>query len=114
MGVEEDALGVAAEDQLADGGTPPQTDDDQLGAHLFGDGEEVLRGLEAGLGVADVDDDAGGLDSGADVVELGLGVAGPASPWWARWALTTTRSASRSRASEIEASRAASPSGLGT
>ena len=72
MGVEEDALGVAAEDQLADGGTPAQADDDQLGADLLGDVEQVLGGLEAGLGVPDVDDDTGRLDAGPDLVELGL------------------------------------------
>ena len=72
MRVEEDALGVAAEDQLADRGTPPQTDHDQLCADLVGDVEEVLGGLEAGLRVTDVDDDTGRLDAGADVVELGL------------------------------------------
>ena len=39
---------------------------------LLGDGEEVLGGLEAGLGVADVDRDAGRLDAGPHLVELGL------------------------------------------
>ena len=47
MRVEQDALGVAAQDQLAHRRTAAQADDDQLGADLVGDGEQVLGGLEA-------------------------------------------------------------------
>ena len=47
MGVEQDALGVAAEDQLADRRTTTQADDDQVGAVGLGDADEVLGGLEA-------------------------------------------------------------------
>src|SRR3954468_19985553 len=57
VGVEQDPLGVAAEDQLADGRTPPQPDHDEIGVDLLGDVEQVLGGFETGLGAAHVDVD---------------------------------------------------------
>ena len=54
VGVEQDPLRVAAEDQLADRGAPAQADHDQLGVVGLGDADEVLGGLEAAHELADV------------------------------------------------------------
>src|SRR6478735_201125 len=53
-GVEEHALGVAAEDELADGRASPQADDEQLGTVGLRDADQVLRRLEAADELADV------------------------------------------------------------
>src|SRR6476659_4407834 len=44
-GVEQDLLGVAPEDQLADRRPPAQPDHDQLGLDLASDADQVLGGL---------------------------------------------------------------------
>src|SRR5512140_3409547 len=44
-GVEEDPLGVAAQDQLADRSTPPQADHDELRVAGLGDADQVLGRL---------------------------------------------------------------------
>ena len=64
VGVEEDALGVAAQDQLADGRAPAQADDDQVGGVGLGDADQVLGGLEAADQLAQVELDARRLAAG--------------------------------------------------
>ena len=69
--VEQHALGVRAQDQLADRRAAPQPDHDQLGVGGLGHAHEVLGGLEAPDELAHVVDDARGLELGPRRVELG-------------------------------------------
>ena len=55
--VEEDALGVGPEDELADRGATAQPDDDELSTGLLGDGDEVLCRLLAADQATDIDVD---------------------------------------------------------
>ena len=48
MGVKQDALCRAAEQELADGAAVPHADDDEPGAHLVGHLDHFLGGLVAG------------------------------------------------------------------
>src|SRR4051794_38541021 len=74
-GVEEDALRVAAEDELADGRTPSQADHDQVGVAVLRDADQVLRGLEPADQLADVVFEPGLLQLGLECGEV-LVVAG--------------------------------------
>ena len=62
MGVEQDPLGVAAEDELADRRAAAQADDDQLGLVGLGDADQVLGGLEAAHQLPDLVLDAGPVE----------------------------------------------------
>src|SRR6478736_8739694 len=77
--VEEHALGVAAEDELADGRASAQADHQQLGTVGLGDADQVLGGLEAADELADVVLDAGLLEPLLDPGHLVLGGPGGGS-----------------------------------
>src|SRR5262245_60026055 len=74
--VQQDALGVAAEDQLPDGRPAAQADHDQLGRVRLGDADQVLGGLEAPDQLADVVGDACLVEPCPHRVHVGLGLAG--------------------------------------
>ena len=103
LGVQQDPLRVAAQDQLADRRAAAQADHDQLGGAGLGDADQVLGGLEPADQLPEVVLDPGRVERllTASISSSALRAAARSKSWPPRCELTTTTLAPRSFASSI-------------
>ena len=114
VGLHEDPLGVAAEDEFANLAAVPQADDDERSIRFPGDVEEFIGEVVLVGRLDDLCLDPCRPCPAGGVIQDGAAGHGliDQSPFWAE--LTISRSCCRSRASAMPAVRAASPAGVGT